>query len=64
MPISARYPLDELMNAAEKVEKGIPLSPDLDRALIHGTSIGGAIIDGGYDTNDINVNALPISHCA
>ena len=27
-------------------------------------AIFGAIIDGGYDTNDINVNALPIYHCA
>lgn len=34
--------LDELQNAAEKVEKGIPLSPDLDAALLHGSSIGGA----------------------
>lgn len=34
--------LDELTNAAERVEKGIPLSPELDRALLHGSSIGGA----------------------
>ena len=34
--------LDELQNAAEKVEKGIPLNPDLDAALLHGSSIGGA----------------------
>ncbi len=34
--------LDELMQSAERVEKGLPLSPELDQALQHGTSIGGA----------------------
>ena len=34
--------LEELLSAAEKVEKGEPLTPDLDRALLHGTSLGGA----------------------
>ena len=34
--------LEELLSAAEKVENGVPLSPDLDQALLHGTSIGGA----------------------
>lgn len=34
--------LEELLNAAEKVEKGVPLTPDLDEALFHGTSLGGA----------------------
>jgi len=34
--------LSELMQAVEKVEQGIPLHPDLDVALQHGTSIGGA----------------------
>jgi serine/threonine-protein kinase HipA len=34
--------LEELLTSAEKVEKGIPLSPELDQALNHGTSIGGA----------------------
>ncbi|MEH6446994.1 MAG: HipA domain-containing protein, partial [Oceanospirillaceae bacterium] len=44
--------LEELMNSAERVEKGIPLSSELDQALFHGSSIGGArpkalIQDGG-----------------
>ena len=39
---AATASLDDLMNAADNVEKGIPLSPDLDRALFHGSSIGGA----------------------
>lgn len=34
--------LEELLNAAEKVERGVPLAPDLDQALLHGSSIGGA----------------------
>ena len=34
--------LEELLNAAEKVDNGEPLTPDLDRALFHGTSLGGA----------------------
>jgi serine/threonine-protein kinase HipA len=34
--------LDELMAAADRVEQGLPLRPDLDQALMHGTSLGGA----------------------
>ena len=34
--------IEELLSAAGKVEKGVPLTPDLDQALIHGTSLGGA----------------------
>lgn len=34
--------LEDLLNAAEAVEAGAPLSPELDDALHHGTSIGGA----------------------
>jgi serine/threonine-protein kinase HipA len=34
--------LDELLQAAEQVDKGLPLSSELDRALQHGTSLGGA----------------------
>lgn len=34
--------LEELLSAAEKVETGVPLAPDLDLALFHGTSLGGA----------------------
>jgi serine/threonine-protein kinase HipA len=34
--------LEELVQSAERVEKGIPLSPELDQALHHGSSIGGA----------------------
>src|SRR3546814_491913 len=34
--------LEELIQSAERVEQGIPLSPELDQALHHGSSIGGA----------------------
>ncbi len=34
--------LEELIQAAERVEKGIPLTPELAQALHHGSSIGGA----------------------
>ena len=39
---SKAAPLEELMNSAERVEKGVPLSQELDQALFHGSSIGGA----------------------
>lgn len=34
--------IEELIMSAERVEKGIPLTPELDQALFHGSSIGGA----------------------
>jgi len=34
--------LEALARAAEQVEQGHPLSPELDQALLHGTSLGGA----------------------
>ncbi|HEV7770654.1 MAG TPA: type II toxin-antitoxin system HipA family toxin [Solirubrobacterales bacterium] len=37
-----RATLRELAESAERVEQGIPLSPALDRALLHGSSVGGA----------------------
>ncbi len=39
-PVNAS--LEELLNAAALVEKGVPLTPELDQALHHGSSIGGA----------------------
>ncbi len=39
---SVNVSLDELLESAERVEKGIPLTPELDQALHHGSSIGGA----------------------
>jgi len=34
--------IEELIESAERVEKGVPLTPELDQALFHGSSIGGA----------------------
>ncbi|MDE0507393.1 MAG: type II toxin-antitoxin system HipA family toxin [Gammaproteobacteria bacterium] len=34
--------LEELIESAERVDKGIPLTPELDQALFHGSSLGGA----------------------
>src|SRR5262249_54528440 len=34
--------LEQLIRAAELVEEGQPLSPELEQALLHGSSIGGA----------------------
>ncbi len=53
VPRQAQQPtLEELLTAAEKVEQGVPLSPELAQALLHGTSLGGArpkvlLDDGG-----------------
>ena len=40
--LSATVPLAELLESAERVEKGVPLTTELDQALFHGSSIGGA----------------------
>lgn len=49
--LAAQASLDELMEAAALIEKGVPLTPALDQSLNHGTSIGGArpkaLIDDG-----------------
>ena len=34
--------IEELLESSERVEKGILLTPELDQALFHGSSIGGA----------------------
>jgi serine/threonine-protein kinase HipA len=34
--------MEELVQSAERVERGVPLTPELDQALYHGSSIGGA----------------------
>lgn len=40
--LNGKVSLDELLDSAARVEKGIPLSPELDKAIQHGSSIGGA----------------------
>ena len=40
--LAANASLEDLQKSAERVEQGIPLIPELDQALFHGSSIGGA----------------------
>jgi serine/threonine-protein kinase HipA len=35
-------PLEELLDLADRVETGTPISPELEQAIFHGSSIGGA----------------------
>lgn len=44
--------LEELQQSASRVEKGVPLTKELDEALNHGTSIGGARPKSLIDTKD------------
>ncbi len=39
---AANVTLEELLESAQRVERGVPLTPELDQALFHGSSIGGA----------------------
>lgn len=50
--LAAQASLDELLEAATLIEKGMPLTPALDQALNHGTSIGGARPKALIDEND------------
>lgn len=49
--LKAEASYEELLEAADRIEKGVPLTPALNQALNHGTSIGGArpkaLIDNG-----------------
>lgn len=52
VPRAARHAtLDELAESAARVEQGLPLTPELDQALLHGSSVGGArpkaLVDDG-----------------
>lgn len=49
---SAQASYKDLLEAAARVEKGLPLSSSLDQAINHGTSIGGARPKSLIDGND------------
>ena len=49
---SAGASLDDLVQSAERVEKGLPLGPELEQALQHDTSIGGARPKAQIETVD------------
>jgi serine/threonine-protein kinase HipA len=50
--ITDQASLEELMQSAERVEQGLPLRPDLDKALQHGSSLGGARPKALINTDD------------
>lgn len=45
--------LDELLEAASLIERQLPLPPELDHALLHGTSVGGARPKALINANDV-----------
>jgi len=49
---SVNTSMEELVQAVELVEKGLPLSPELDQALQHATSLGGARPKAQIEGND------------
>ncbi len=50
---SVNVSLDELLESASRVEQGVPLSPELDQALHHGSSIGGARPKALIESKDV-----------
>jgi serine/threonine-protein kinase HipA len=54
--------LDELLESAERVEAGTPLTPQLEEALQHGSSIGGARPKALIDVGDRKYIAKFSSH--
>jgi serine/threonine-protein kinase HipA len=44
--------LDELLDVAERVEKGVPITPELERAVFHGATLGGARPKAAVETED------------
>jgi serine/threonine-protein kinase HipA len=44
--------LEELLTIADQVEKGVPITPELERAVFHGTSLGGARPKAAIETKD------------
>lgn len=50
--LSSNVPLGELLESVERVEKGVPLTLELDLALFHGSSLGGARPKASIEDND------------
>jgi serine/threonine-protein kinase HipA len=49
--------LEELLNVAKMVEDGAPISSELERAVFHGTSLGGARPKAAIETKDAKLIA-------
>ena len=45
-------PLEKLLAIADHVEKGVPITPELELAVLHGTSLGGARPKAAIETAD------------
>jgi serine/threonine-protein kinase HipA len=45
-------PLEELLAITEHVEQGVPIMPELERAVFHGTSLGGARPKAAIENGD------------
>ncbi len=43
--------LEELLHAADLVERGVPITPELEQALFHGSSLGGARPKAAIETD-------------
>ena len=50
--VRAAASLEELLAVAERVEKGVPITPELEQAVFHGTSLGGARPKAAIETDD------------
>ena len=50
--VRAAASLEELLTVADRVEKGVPISPELEQAVFHGTSLGGARPKAAIETED------------
>ena len=50
--LGAAATLEELLTVADRVEKGVPITPELERAVFHGTSLGGARPKAAIETSD------------
>jgi len=44
--------LEELLDVIEHVENGVPITPELERAVFHGTSLGGARPKAAVETDN------------
>ena len=49
--------LEELLTAAQRVEQGVPITPDLEQALFHGSALGGARPKALIDDDDTQLIA-------
>lgn len=50
--LGAAATLEELLTVADRVEKGVPITAELERAVFHGTSLGGARPKAAIETDD------------